>query len=104
MMTTVVPSPAQVLAFDEWSFVAYTVYVVEEDRARAVAKEGLGLGRESRTAAKLPTHHMGIVHVPPIVTYCPPYIVVKDLYTTLAITDLAHQPNSGRTCTEAEIK
>ena len=83
MMATVVLTPAQVEAVRQLPFIAATLHIVQQDRTRTVAEEGLGLGLDGWATSKLLAHHVGVHHVPVIVTHCPPEALVADLYTTL---------------------
>lgn len=98
MMAAVVLTPAQVGALGQLRFKALTIHVVQQDRTQTIAKIGLGLGRDGRAAAKLPTHHVGVGHVPVIITHSPPNICVEDLDTTLAATVAIHHTNDWFAC------
>lgn len=93
MVATVVLTPAQVEALGQLWFIAATFDIVQQDWTRAVAEVGLGLGCNSWATAKLPTHHIGIGHIPVVIAHCSPYIFVEDLDTTLAATVTIHHTN-----------
>lgn len=89
-MTTVVLTPAQVEALGQVAFCAAAVHVVQQDGPCTIAEVGLGLGRDSRTTSERSAHHVGVGHVPVIVTHRPPDGFVKDFHTTLAAAVAVH--------------
>lgn len=93
MMATVMLTPAQVEAQRQLHFVAATFHIIQQDWTRTVAKVGLGLGCTSWSAAKLLTHHVGVVHVPVVITHCPPNGFVEHLHSTLAAVVAVHHTN-----------
>ncbi len=97
-MATVVLTPAQMEALGQLWFKAVTFHVVQQDRTVTVAEVGLNHGCDSRATAKLPTHHVGVRHVPVIITHRAPMIFVEDLYTTLAATVTIHHTNGWFAC------
>lgn len=99
VMAAVVFAPAQVEALGQLRFRAATLHVVQQDRTHAVAEIGLGLGRDRRAAAKLPTHHIGVGHGPVVITHRPPNVSVEDLHTTLAATVTVHHTDGWFPCT-----
>lgn len=99
MMATVVLTPSQVKAQGQLWFRSAAFHIVQKDRARAVAKEGIGLGFNRRATSKLPAHYLDIEHVPVIITHRPPNGFVEDLYTTLAATVAIHHTDGWRACT-----
>lgn len=103
MMAAVVLTPAQVETFWQPRFMATAFHIVQQDRTWTVAKVGLSLGCTSRTTTNLPTHYVGIVHVPVIITHCSPNSFVEDLYPTWAATVAVHQTNSWFGCTKIDI-
>lgn len=93
MMATVVLTPAQVEALWQQGFVATAFHIVQQDRTGTVAKVGLSLSRAGWAAADLPAHHVGIVHVPVVITHRPPNGFVEDLHPTWAAVVAVHQTN-----------
>lgn len=100
MMATVVLTPAQVEAFWQQEFMATAFHIVQQDRTGTVAKVGLSLGCCRWAAADLPAHHVGIVHVPVVITHCPPNGFVEDLYPTWAAVVAVHKTNGRFSWTE----
>ena len=102
-MTTVVLTPAQVFALGEILFIAITFHVVQQDRTSAVAKMGHHLDFDGRATAELPTYHVGIIHIPAIVTHSPPDTFVIDLDTTLAAMVSIHQTGGLFACRNKQV-
>lgn len=102
MMATVVLAPAQVEAFGQQGLLATAFHVVQQDGTRAVAKVGLSLGRARWAAAHLPAHHVGIVHVPVVITHRPPNGFVEDLDPTRAAVVAVHQANGRFGCSQVK--
>lgn len=104
MMAAVVLTPAQVKAQRQLCLVTIALHVVQHDRARTIAKICLALGCTSRATAKLPTHHIGIEHVPVIITHRPPCSFVEDLHATLAAVVTIHHSDRWFDWTRVETQ
>lgn len=83
MMSAVVLSPAQVEAVSQHSLVAITVYVVKQDGTRAEAEVSQWNGRHGWATPQLPAHHLRVLHIPLIITHCPPDVSIENLHTAL---------------------
>lgn len=90
VMTTVVLTPAQVEALGQVVFCTNAVHVVQQDGPCTVAEEGQGLGFDSRTTSERSAHHVGVGHVPVVVTHRPPDGFVEDFHATLAAAVAVH--------------
>lgn len=92
-MATVVLTPAQVEALGQLHFIAIAFHIVEQDGTRTVAKVSLRLGCDSQATTELPAHHVGVGHIPVVVTHRSPNVFVEDLHATLAATVSIHHAN-----------
>lgn len=95
MMTTVVFVPAQAFAFCQVWLISIAVDIVQMNRARTIAKVGVGVCVDSSTTACLLTHHPGVVEGPVIVTHCAPRSLEVDLYPALAGMVSIHQADGA---------
>lgn len=96
-MATVVFAPAQAFALGQVRLSAVAVDIVQENKAGPIAKVGVGVCRDGRTATCLLAHYPGIVEDPVIITHCPPVSLVVDLHPTLAGVLSVHQTDGAIT-------
>lgn len=82
-MVAVVDSPAEAVALAQLALVPFAVHVVQEDEPRPLSKERAAAHRHSHAAVQLLTHHVGIHHVPVVVTHRSPRAVVEYLHPAL---------------------
>lgn len=92
VVEAVVDAPASAAALAQRSFLPATLHVVQQDGASALAEgEGPRHG-QCQAAAQLSTHHVGIHHIPVIVTDAAPGAAVQDLQAPPAAARAPHQP------------
>lgn len=90
-MVAVVDVPAKAVALAQLALVAFAVYVIQKDEARALSKVGAAAHGHGHAAVQLLTHHVGIHHVPVVVAHRSPRAVVEHLHPALAPVAPVHQ-------------
>lgn len=68
------------------------VHLIQPDGITSPAKASRARGCDCRPAAQLPTHHLGMVQVPAVITHCPPLLLMKHLDPSGATVWAVHQP------------
>lgn len=91
IVVTVVDAPAQTVALAQLCFISSAVHIIQQDGPRALSKVRATAHRHSHSAVQLLTHHVGIHHVPVVVTHCAPCAVVAHLHPTLTPVTTIHQ-------------
>lgn len=92
VVKAVVDSPASAATLTQSSFLPTAVHVVQQDGASALPKGKGPRHRERQAAAQLTTYHIGVHHVPVIVTNAAPGATMQDLQTPPAAARTPHQP------------
>lgn len=72
IVVTVVDTPWQTSALAEVCFITSAVHIIQLYGPCALSKLGAGAYCHSHATAQLPAHHVGIHHVPFVVTHCAP--------------------------------
>lgn len=91
VVVTVVDAPAQTVALAELGFISSAVHIIQQDEPRALSKVRATAHRHSHATVQLLTHHVGIHHVPVIVTHRAPCAVVAHLHPALTPVTTVHQ-------------
>lgn len=73
--------PVGVRTLAQKTLSARAVHVIQQKLAFPVPKVGLPGGLEGAPAAQLPAHHLGVLHVPVVITDPAPLAVVEDFHT-----------------------
>lgn len=92
VVKAVVDSPASAATLAQSSFLTTALHVVQQDGASALAKGEGPRHRQCQATAQLTTHHIGVHHVPVIVTDAAPGTIMQDLQAPPAATWTPHQP------------
>lgn len=72
IVVAVVDAPAQTTALAQVCFASSAVHIIQQDEPCALSEMRAAAHRHSHSAAQLLTHHVGIHHVPVVVTHCAP--------------------------------
>lgn len=91
IVVAVVDIPAKAVALAQLGLIAFAVHVIQKDEPRALSEERAAAHRHSHAAVQLLTHHVGIHHVPVIVTHRSPRAVVEHLHPALTPIAPIHQ-------------
>lgn len=83
IVVTVVDAPAQTSTLSQVCLPSFAVYIVQQDGPWALAILWDAAHHHGQTTVQLPTHHVGIYHVPVVITHCTPCPVVPNLHTPL---------------------
>lgn len=95
IVVTVVDAPALTVALAELRFISSAVHVVQQDESCTLPKVRAAAHRHSHPTVQLLTHHIGIQHVPVIVTHRAPCAVVVHLHPALTAVTAIHQSYFG---------
>lgn len=96
IVKAVVDSPATAATLAQSSFLSTALHVVQEDGASALTKGEGSWHRQCQATAQLTTHHIGVHHVPVIVTDTAPGAAMQDLQAPPAAAWTPHQPQLCR--------
>ena len=99
-MVAVVDTPAQTTALAQVCFTSSAVHIIQQDEPCALSEVRAAAHRYSHSATQLLTHHVGIHHVPVVVTHCAPWVIVAHLHPTLTPAPTVHQSYFGETSRE----
>lgn len=72
VVVAVVDAPAQTTALAQVCFTSSAVHIIQQDEPCALSEVRAAAHRHSHSAAQLLTHHVGVHHVPVVVTHCAP--------------------------------
>lgn len=96
IVVTVVDAPAQTMALAEICFTSSAVHIIQQDGAGALSELRAGAYRHGYSTAQLPTDHVGIHHVPVVITHrAPCFIVATHLHPTFTPVTAIHQSHFG---------
>lgn len=84
LVVAVVRAQPPVRAVLQGGLIPSARHVVQENISGAFPKKGFDFGRDSLSAAQLPAHNRGILHVPAIIADGCPAPVVKDFEASRA--------------------
>lgn len=91
-MVAVVDAPALIATLAQLRLFPTAVNIIEQDGPGALSKAGACAHCNSRTTLQLSAHHVGVHHVPVIITHRAPCTIVLNLNTALTPAPAIHQP------------
>lgn len=92
VVKAVVDTPAPAATLAQRHLLPTAFHVVQQDGAPALAKGKGSWHRQCQATAQLTTHHIGVHHVPVIVTYAAPGATVQDFQASSAAAGAPYQP------------
>lgn len=95
VMSTVMLPPASVRAIKYWSLSSGASDIIQPDRIRSRAVCHLLRGQVSTGETKLTTHHVGVIHIPAIITHCSPLPTVIN-FNAAIVRPTTCQTDGGR--------